>query len=83
MGRPEIIVGALGSHGARFFTAESRTLKPIRLKTAAKDGSNKGHDILNHQYSYAFVGCHLRRKVVELAKNDEAVKRRVVGSSPA
>ena len=32
-----------------------------------KVGSNKGHDSLNVQYSCVFVGCHLRRKVVEFA----------------
>jgi len=45
-------------------------------------GQNKGHDVVNLQYSCVSVGCHLRRNVVEIAASHEAVNRRVVGSSP-
>jgi hypothetical protein len=44
-------------------------------------GSSKGHDGASLQYSCVFVGCHLRRKVVEFAASHEAVNRRV-GASP-
>jgi hypothetical protein len=52
----------LGTHGA------------VGLK---KVGSNKGHDSLNVQYSCVFVGCHLRRKVVEFAVSHETHKPKV------
>jgi len=46
-------------------------------KPDQKRGSNKGHGVVNLQYSCVFVGCHLRRKVVEFAASHEAVNRRV------
>jgi hypothetical protein len=57
----------LGTHGA------------VGLK---KVGSNKGHDSLNVQYSCVFVGCHLRRKVVEFAVSHETHNPKVGGSNP-
>ena len=38
-------------------------------------GSNRGHDVVNLQYSCVFVGCHLRRKAVEFTASHEAVNR--------
>jgi len=35
---------------------------------------------VNLQYLSAVVGCHLRREVIEFAKSNETVNRRVVGS---
>lgn len=47
------------------------------IKTRVK----QGHITWKHLYLCVLVGCHLRRKVVEIAKSHEAVNRRVLASN--
>ncbi len=48
----------------------------IGCRPDQKRGSNKGHYVVNLQYSCIFMGCHLRRRnVVEFAASHEAGNR--------
>jgi hypothetical protein len=51
-----------------------RQYPPYLLAPLPLSGSNKGYDTVNPQYSCVFVGCHLRRKVVEFAVSHEPHK---------
>jgi hypothetical protein len=44
--------------------------------SAGQKHRKQGHDVMNHQYSCVFVGCHLRRKVVGFAMSHEALNPR-------
>ena len=57
-------------------------LNDYRVAIHTHPGSKKGHDTVNLQYSCGLVGCHLRRKVVELAVSHETHNPKVGGSNP-
>ena len=77
-GHTEVIVGILGLRETTFVTGTVLIQLSSGRKPDQKRGSNKGHKVMNLEYSYMFVGCHLRRKIVECAASHEAVNRRVV-----